>query len=129
MPCQKIKEIRLILNDLDDQMSQKAELNAKEMPQLDIPEHLDELDFNLEHLAESLEAGKISVNSAHDIIRNTEMLYAKYIDSEMDFAEKDELETAFIQNSQMIKEYTDLSDKMNKSAQEALNILNIPEKI
>lgn len=117
-----------ILNDLDDQMSQKAELNAKEMPQLDIPEHLDELDFNLEHLAESLEAGKISVNSAHDIIRNTEMLYAKYIDSEMDFAEKDELETAFIQNSLMIKEYTDLSDKMNKSALEALNILNIPEK-
>lgn len=116
-----------IVGELDDKMAEKVDTVPKEMPSNELPTETTQIDFDLDELIESLEAGKISIHSRSEIMRKSEELYHKYIDDEISYDEKEELDAAYMQDLQRIKEYAGITEVMNRTTENALSALEIPE--
>lgn len=119
-----------VLSELDNRAANKSELQIKTMPQLKgTPRSAEELEFSLDELAESFASGRVSIDSAYHITQETQKLYAEYVDAQMDYAEREELETALTHTNWKIQEYMELTEKMGQNAQKAINVLDqIKEK-
>lgn len=119
-----------VLSELDNRAANKSELQIKTMPQLKgTPCPAEELEFSLDELAESFASGRVSIDSAYRITQETQKLYAEYVDAQMDYAEREELETALTHTNWKIQEYMELTEKMGQNAQKAINVLDqIKEK-
>lgn len=114
-----------VLSELDSRAANKSDLQIKEVPQLESTScSVEDLEFNLDELAESLASGKVSIDSAYRITQETQKLYTEYVDDQMDYAEREEIETALTNTNWKILEYMDLSEKMGESAQKAINVLD-----
>lgn len=114
-----------VLSELDSQAANRSDLQIKEVLQLEGTScSVEDLEFNLDELAESLASGKVSIDSAYRITQETQKLYTEYVDDQMDYAEREEIETALTNTNWKILEYMDLSEKMGESAQKAINVLD-----
>lgn len=113
-----------VLSELDSRAAQKSDLQINEIPPLRGSSFTEEFEFSLDELAESFESGKIAIDSTYHITHETQKLYAQYIDSQMDYAEREEIETTLTNTNWKIQEYMELTEKMQQSAQKAINVLN-----
>jgi len=128
-----------IVGELDDKMTVKAE-QAKntmlaekksgpdefDLDSLELKE-FDQMEFNLDTLVNSIKDGGIAITSEKEIIKEVEYLYNMHIDRDVQYEEKEEIETSYLEDLEMVRKYTEISDIMNQTTQEALSELNIEE--